>query len=760
MYKYLSFILILIAYAYSVYAQQLNGFVKNVEGEPVSYATVALLEESDSLFLYGAVTGEDGSFHFDCSSSGRLLKVTCLGYNPEIVPAADSVTVILTCQPQQLKDVVVTGHKPTFKMEKGVLVSTIEGTAYSKLGMAADVLRQLPMMSIDGKSIIGRGTPLIYINGRKMRNASELDRITSDMIKEIKIDMAPGAKYGSGPRAVLHITTNRPAGEGLGGYIGLSESISSYWNTYGYFSLNYRKKGLDVFFSGTYNTFCNRHYMRNDTYEFIYEGKDVHADYEMDAHDSQKTGTMHLGFNYQISPSQQIGAYYYLLKTFPGKTQYRSCNRKAVYDQTVSSYNDNAMDTHGGNQYICIYYENNFGDNLSMNVDGTYYHYSNCDMQTMTWDKDEIPTVASASRSHSDMIALNTAFSSDLLKGKLDYGFEGTHTHYRQRYKLRNDGNSKIGSNSDNESRHTAGRLFMNWSRQFKNVFAQAGVKYEYANYKYYSMGVRLNESCKTYHNLLPSISLSWKQRNVNIMLGYNVDMSRPGYGELDESLVYISPIRYARGNSKLETTYNHCVSLTSIYRDIVCSFDYTYVKNGRIAIFHVLEQEPAVLSTTTNHSYPTTDISITFSPTLFKIWKASLNIFLHKQWLRYEEVSYNKPVIGINWKNMITMPNNWTIIVNTSLNLKGNVDTYMANTNIMLNMYVQKKIGRWSITTGANNILNSKEKGYSNYTGLYTSHFVNSKAPTFYATLTYTFNPTRSRYKGKTAGKSEIDRM
>ena len=71
-----------------------------------------------------------------------------------------------------------------------MFISSIQGTVFSKLGKATDVLQQLPMMmSSDGLSVLGRGTPLIYINNKLMRNSSELQRISSDMIKDIKIDM-------------------------------------------------------------------------------------------------------------------------------------------------------------------------------------------------------------------------------------------------------------------------------------------------------------------------------------------------------------------------------------------------------------------------------------------------------------------------------------------------------------------------------------------------------------------------------------------
>lgn len=69
---------------------------------------------------------------------------------------------------QNLGEVTVTGHRPVFRIEKNLFVTTIQGTVYSKLGMAADVLKQLPLMSSDGSTVIGRGKPLFFINNRRM----------------------------------------------------------------------------------------------------------------------------------------------------------------------------------------------------------------------------------------------------------------------------------------------------------------------------------------------------------------------------------------------------------------------------------------------------------------------------------------------------------------------------------------------------------------------------------------------------------------
>ena len=678
-----------------------------------------------------------------------------------MMPAADSVSVLLKENAQVLKDVTITGNRPTFKLEKGQFVSQIEGTVYGKLGKVTDVLRQLPMMSSEGISVIGRGTPLIYINNRRMKSSAELDRITSDMIKEIKMDLNPGAKYGSDVRAVLHIITNRPVGEGLGGSLGLMEAVSSCWNTDGWLNLNYRKKNLDIFLSSSYDTYHKQHYQRNDTYSFMYEGKDVYAEYDGDGYNSSKSGNASLGFNYWITSKQSVGATYSFSRTF-AFDQTQSYQNRMVTDGSESVFEtDTHAHTHNGSHNLGIYYENAFSDKLSMNIDGTYYHYDNYNKQTAVEAREgNVSTLVPVTRSHSDLGALKTTFVSEVFQGELEYGFETTYTSYRQDYQLENDDYTGVLRQSDNESRQTAARVFVNFSREVKNIFTQVGLKYEYTDYDYFSSGIRMDESCKTYHYVLPSLSVSYRLNNTNLMLSYNIYTNRPSYSDLDETIHYISSIRYHQGDSQLKTTYNHNISLSASYKDLQLTLDYSYLKDAAITLFDLMDGMPAVLSTTKNFSYPNFYVNLSYSPTFFKIWKPSLNVWMYKQWLTYDGASYNRPHFGMQWKNMIKFPKNWTVIANLSGNLKGNSDTYMALPSLKFSMSVQKIMKKCWIRAGVTDLFNAKEKGYSQYANVYGSHRVNFFNPSFYVVFSYTFNPAKKRYKGNTAGQSEIDRL
>lgn len=761
MYKNIVFLIVFVACSTCLKGQSINGKVMESDSISIPCATVSLLQANDSTYITGAMSNEDGTFAFETAPANKLVRISYVGYKTLILPATDKMVITLQPSEQSLKEVSVTAVRPTFKMKQGVFVSNIQGTVFSKLGKATDVLQQLPMMSSSGISVLGRGTPLVYINNKLMHGWSELERIPSDMIKEIKIDMNPGAKYGSTVRAVLFITTVKPVGEGFGSTLTMKESVSSCWNTDGWLDLNYRRNRLDVFVSSSFSTFSNSHYKRQDVYDFQYKGRNINAAYAGDGYNSSKNGFVSVGFNDQLTGNQSLGATYTFTRLFAGNSDQNYHNYVRQGDIHTEFNTSSHHFSQSGNHNVSIYYENKFSDKLALNVDGTYAHNDANGKQTITdIQADGRSTLIPVTEARSDLGALKTVFTSSVGDAKLEYGFETTYTRFRQKYNIENRDYSGVLKTNDNESKQSAANVFMNYSRSFGKLYTQLGLKYEFANYDYYAGGKLFDESSRTYHRILPSVSFSYELNRLSLMLSYNIYTNSPSYSQLDEGLQYISNFRYNKGNSLLKPTYNHEVSFNASYRDIQFMCNYTYGKDAMITWFDVMEQIPAVLSRDVNHSYSGMYASLSYAPTFFKVWKPSWNLWTNKQWLTYNGLSYNRPQFGLQWKNLLVLPKNWFVVVNVNGTLRGNSDTYMSQSSVRTDMAVQKNMKNWWIKLSALNMFNAKEKGYSKYAGIYTSHYVDYRQPTISLTISYSFNPAESKYKGKTAGQGELNRL
>lgn len=85
-------------------------------------------------------------------------------------------------------------------------------------GTADDILNKMPMMtgSNGSYSVFGKGNAVIYINRRKVTDASELSRLQSKDIATIEVISNPGTNYNADIHAVIKINMKRNTDERKG----------------------------------------------------------------------------------------------------------------------------------------------------------------------------------------------------------------------------------------------------------------------------------------------------------------------------------------------------------------------------------------------------------------------------------------------------------------------------------------------------------------------------------------------------------------
>ena len=163
-------------------AQTISGKLIDETKQPVAFANVVLQTLPDSVFLQGTITDEQGKFVFDKvnqDQSEKLIQISCLGYESlhQHVVTGDVGVLSLRSSAIMLGETVITGRRPTYSLKGASLTTNVENTLLSSLGTAHDVLKRIPGLKTgDGTvEVFGKGTPIIYINGRKIRDLSELE---------------------------------------------------------------------------------------------------------------------------------------------------------------------------------------------------------------------------------------------------------------------------------------------------------------------------------------------------------------------------------------------------------------------------------------------------------------------------------------------------------------------------------------------------------------------------------------------------------
>ena len=203
-----------------VSAQTVKGKLVDESNHPLPYANVVLLSLPDSAFVSGTISGEDGLFKLEATSVNQIVKISSIGYKTVYKPTtpANMGIVQLVSDARMLGEVVVKANLPVTRIKNDALETNVQGTVLSKAGTAEDVLAHIPGLQkkADGFEVLGKGSPLIYINGRKLRDIAELDQLTSEEIKSVEVVRNPGARYDATVGAVVRIRTVKRQGDGFG----------------------------------------------------------------------------------------------------------------------------------------------------------------------------------------------------------------------------------------------------------------------------------------------------------------------------------------------------------------------------------------------------------------------------------------------------------------------------------------------------------------------------------------------------------------
>lgn len=195
-----------------------KGKILDENGQALPYATVALLKNADSTLVTGITSAADGSFKLVTSKQSGMLMVSMIGYKTLYVKPEQDCVLKLSPDVTSLGAATALATLPKTKLTDEGLRTSVRGSVLENIGTAEDVLEKTPgiIKTRDGIQVLGKGSPLIFINGRKMVDATELGRIQGNDIQSVEVITNPGAQYDASVSSVVRIRTIRRDGEGFG----------------------------------------------------------------------------------------------------------------------------------------------------------------------------------------------------------------------------------------------------------------------------------------------------------------------------------------------------------------------------------------------------------------------------------------------------------------------------------------------------------------------------------------------------------------
>ena len=760
--RYFVVFLIYISCNLACIAQSITGKIVDEQGNAIQFANVAMLQSKDSVFVKGVVSDENGSFILNTPHQNGIVKVTCIGYRTVFLNVTDDNlgVIVLKEESMTLGDVIVKSSLPKSKLKNGAVITTVAGSILEKTGNIYNLLDRIPNVTTqNGKiNIFGIGEPVIYINGKKVRDNTELDRLNPDEISTVEVKQNPGAQYASNVKAVIRINTKKRTKDGFGfetRTFGKNDENSRIGG-YEQLNINYQKKGLETF--TVLKIKDAESSIKQDLVQNTYVDNVWHQRNDIKGSIRNRQLYCGLGVNYQISNNSFIGASFNFNRMF----------NKAVSNIATTIYKDYAFTEESasdiakpGNMSLAssnVYYMGKIGIvDINFNTD-------------WLWDKDfskvntleryqeyggdwQDKAVHTKTNTKNELFASKLTLTLPFWKGQLSFGGEYSNTNRNSSYDVQPMG---LLDKQDNRIKEGMASVFCDYTRKFGQLRVLAGIRYENTDFNYYEEGKRIPEQSKRYGNLLPSLSLSLPVGKTQMQLSYGATIKRPSYYDMRSGIGYDNRYTYESGNPFLVSEISRNINYMVSYKWLMAEGIYTHVSDPIVMLTQSYKDNPniALIQNVNWKPYNRIGASLSASPK-FGIWHPSLRFHFFKQWFDMETHGghgLDNPKITVRFDNTIDTKF-CTISLLLTAQTKGDDETsYMYRNYFSSNLSIYKSFlkGKMVVFFYANDLLGTGNMHSKMYSGSMREIIHHDYSISEYSlTIRYRFNVAKKKYKG-----------
>ena len=677
---------------------------------------------------------------------------------------------------QELQEVVVKGNLPNTRLKGNAMITRIQGTPLSDAGTLGEMLVKVPGMTgtDEAPEVLGKGSPLIYINGRLMRDDSELKRLRSEDIRDVEVINNPGAQYDAQVRAVVRIRTRKLQGDGLSMDLTLANERDLRYDfdrPQVKVGANYRKNGVDVFGS-VY--FFHQDYRQYSTIEDITTTDKVfrqYGPYTMTWKYNNLTYTA--GVNWQINDNHSLGVRADLTH------RPKSGTNQVIYDEDV--FENNALIDHLYSHQTSkeskplgwltnTYYNGKVG---KLGIDFNFDFMSNgtdTDRENVEQSKVQDDFVLSKSGTKSHLYAGKLVLSYPVWKGQLEAGTEMTFVNRNNTYWI----DKAIIANTDADITENNTAAFAEYGCNFEKYGnASVGLRYEHTLLDYDDAMNKDDNLHRSMDEWFPTASYSVALGKVQTALSYSMKTYRPSFFAMNDAVTYISRYMYQAGNSQLLNERVRDLTLNVSYKWVMLTASYEHLTNP-ITQWNFVTETDAMLCKHINLDKPINTLSayVAVTPRV-GIWSLNATAGIDKQDLYLDvegpkgvyRVYYDKPRYTFNAYNSFTLKHGWKFDVNLMYHSSGCSYVFYNDTyNLRLGLVAQKSLLRDNSLTLRAAVLDCLQRNRMNEFSDcgYNQIQQNNRFSThkLMLSLVYRFNSTRSKYKGTGAGKEAQARM
>jgi len=629
-----SFILLVaIQLVFLTVKSQVNGLVKDNQGQPVKGATVSLLRSTDSSVMKFAASNTDGSFSFSGIKEGNYrLKATFVGhkagFSSQFNYAGSEVNipaVVVNKLQGDLKEVVVTASRPLIEVKADKTIMNVEGTINAVGSDVVELLRKSPGVMVDKDdniSMNGKNGVQVFIDGRPSPLAgadlaSYLKSIQSSQVESIELITNPSAKYeAAGNAGIINIRLKKNKSLGTNGSVNAGWNIGTYPKYVGGISLNHRNKKVNIYGNYGYNNAKNEMNLsiRRSVLDSMFDQKGTMLN-------RNRSHNFKGGLDYFIDKKSTVGI---ILTGNFADPQFSNHSVTPIsnistgeVDRILVANNTNDMSRDNLNINLNYSYINPNGRNLTVNLDRGYYDlYSNQYQPNDYYDPSGVKISSVVYQmiapTNIDINSLKVDYEQNFKKGKLGYGGKVgyvTSDNDFQRYNVYSTGNELDKDRSNRfQYKENVNAAYVNYNRPMKGFIIQAGVRVENTNLEGVSTGQKKvtgeyqpydSSFTRHYTDFFPSAAITFnKKPKSQFTLSYSRRIDRPAYQDLNPFEMKLDEYTFMKGNINLRPQYTNSLALSHTYKfKLNSSLSYSHVNDMFAQLIDTAEGSKAFVS-------------------------------------------------------------------------------------------------------------------------------------------------------------------
>ena len=130
--------LVCACFAINASSQEITGLVINTAGQPLEYVNIVLLQATDSTYIEGTTTRNDGTFMMAQPKVKAFMRISYIGYTTKTMDLRPNVgKIVMEEDTKLLGEVTVKAHRRIFEMGKEGMVTNVAGHGRKCAGIRA-----------------------------------------------------------------------------------------------------------------------------------------------------------------------------------------------------------------------------------------------------------------------------------------------------------------------------------------------------------------------------------------------------------------------------------------------------------------------------------------------------------------------------------------------------------------------------------------------------------------------------------------------